>query len=171
MGIYLASHKQEALVKGDMSGVTLHLCFVHHLISTGMHYAAIAKNSPSMVSLHARHVQRFFEELANIQRGNDLDLKVQSMLFLITGFLFVGQPPLAELYVWKVCKMLDAAGMRFIPRYGHLPPYSDEFHEKSTVLSQLIWAENYLFLTCGGKKPIFTTRIEEEFRIELPVSS
>jgi hypothetical protein len=60
--------------------------------------------------------------------------------------------------------------MRFIPKYEHPPPYSDEIHEKSTVLSQIIWMENLFFLTCGGERPKLTTKIEEEFRHELPVS-
>jgi len=38
---------------------------------------------------------------------------------------------LAHLYLWKTCKILNGADMRFIPKYGYPPPYSDEIHEKS----------------------------------------
>ena len=123
-----------------------------------------------MVLLHARYIQKFWEELANIQRGNNLDLKVQSMFFLTLGCTDVRLVQVARLYLWKTCKMLNGADMRFIPKYGHPPPYSDEIHEKSAVLSQIIWMENYFFFTCDGERPKLTTRIEEEFRHELPVS-
>lgn len=170
VGAYLAPRKQEALAHGDMSGVILHPFFVHKVITFGMHYSSIVQDSPPMVLLHARYIQSFWEELANIHQGNNYDLKVQSLLFLIAGCMFVRFPRLAGLYLWKTCKMVNAAGMRFIPRYGHPPVYSDEVHEKSTVLSQLIWMENYLFLTCDGERPKLTARVEEEFRSELPVS-
>jgi hypothetical protein len=170
MGAYLAPRKQEALVNGDMSGAIVHPYFVHKVASFGMHYSAIVIDSPPMVLLHARCIQSFWEELANILQGNDSNLKVQSLLFLIAGCVFVRFPRMAGFYLWKACKIMNAAGLRFIPRYGHPPPYSDEVHEKSTVLSQIIWMENYLFLTCDGAKPKLTTRIEEEFRNELPVS-
>lgn len=170
MGAYLAPRKQEALVNGDMSGVVLHPYFVHKVISFGMHHSTIVVDSPPMVLLHARYIQSFWEELVNIHQENNYDLKVQSLLFLIAGCMFVRFPRLAGLYLWKTCRMLNAAEMRFIPKYGHPPPFSDEVHEKSTVLSQLIWMENYLFLTCYGERPKLTARIEEEFRNELPVS-
>ena len=170
MGAYLAPRKQEALVNGDMSGTVLHPFFLHKVITFGMHYSSLVEDSPPMILLHARYIQSFWEELANIHQGNNYDLKVQSLLFLIAGCIFVRLPRLAGLYLWKTCQMLNAAEMRFIPKYGHPPPYSEEVHEKSTVLSQLIWMESYLYLTCYGDRPKMTTRIEEEFRNDLPVS-
>jgi hypothetical protein len=169
-GAYLAPRKQEALANGDTSNPILHPYFFHKVISFGMHYSTIVEDSPPMVLLHARHIQGFWEELANIHQGNNYDLKVQSMVFLIAGCMFVRFPRLAGFYLWKACKMANAAEMRFVPKYGHPPEYSDEVHEKSTVLSQLIWMESYLFLTCDGAKPKLTARIEEEFRNQLPVS-
>ena len=52
-----------------------------------------------------------------------------------------------SLYLWKTCKIPNGADMGFIPKYGHPPPYWDVIHEKPTVLPQIIWMENYLFLT------------------------
>ena len=169
MGAYLAPHKQEALANGDMSGAVLHPYFLHKVISLGMHFSAIVEDSPPMILLHARYIQSFWEELADIHQGNNYDLKVQSLIFLIAGCIFVRFPRVAGMYLWKACKMINSAEMRFIPKYGHPPPYSDEVHEKSTVLSQFIWVENYLFLTCDGTMPGMTARIEEEFKNELPV--
>ena len=54
---------------------------------------------------------------------------------------------LAHLYLWKTWKIPNGADMGFIPKYGHPPPYSDVIHEKSTVLPQIVWMENYFFLT------------------------
>jgi len=41
--------------------------------------------------------------------------------------------------------ILNGADMRFIPKYGHPSPYSDEIHEKSTALSQIIWMKSFFF--------------------------
>ncbi|KAF9783456.1 hypothetical protein BJ322DRAFT_153418 [Thelephora terrestris] len=169
MGTYLSPRKQEALLNGDMSGVILHPYFLHKVITFGMHHSSIVKeSSPPMVLLHARYIQSFWEKLADISQGNDCDLKVQALLFLVAGCLFVRQSRVGALYLWKACGVVNAGEMRFVPRYGHPPPYSDEVHERSTVLSQLIWMENYLFLACDGARPKLTKRIEEEFRNELP---
>lgn len=170
MGFHFTPLRQQALVNGDMSNVVVHRFFVYKFLSLGMHYSAILKHTPPMVLLHASYIQKFWEELAIIQRGEDLDLKVQATFFLASACISVRFVQLASLYLWKACKILNEADMRFIPKYGHPPPFSDEIHEQSTVLSQLIWMENYLFLTCGGGRPKSTTRIEMEFRDELPVS-
>jgi len=170
MGIYFTPVKQGALANGDVSNAVLHPFFVYKVQALGMHYSVILEHSPPMVLLQARYVQKFWEELANIQQGNNLGLKVQSMFFLTSGCILVRLIQVAHLYLWKTCKMLDGGDMRFIPKYGHPPEFSDEVHEKSTVLSQIIWMENYMFLTLGGERPKLTTRIEEEFRNELPVS-
>ena len=170
MGVHFTPLRQQALVNGDMSNVVLHRFFVYKFLSLGMHYSAILNGAPPMVLLHASYIQKFWEELAAIQQGEDLDLKVQAMFFMTSACLFVRLVRLANLYLWKACKVLNGADMRFVPKYGHPPPFSDEIHERSTVLSQLIWMENYLFLTCDGGKPELTMRIEMEFRNDLPVS-
>ncbi|KAF9643500.1 hypothetical protein BDM02DRAFT_3123338 [Thelephora ganbajun] len=169
MGIQFTPQRQEALVNGDTSGTLIHPFFVYKILSLGIHHFTILENSPPMVLLHARYIQKFWEELVNIQQGNDHDLKIQSMLFLTSGCILARLVRSAHLCLWKTCKMLHDADMRFIPKYGDPPPYSDEVHEKSTVLSQILWMENYLFLTCDGARPTLTMRIEEEFRNELPV--
>ena len=171
MGIYFTPQRQEALANGDLSGAVLHPFFVRKIMSFGMHYATILEASPPMVLFHARCIQKFWEELADIQKGDDLYLKVQSLLLITSGAVIVRLIELGRLYLWKMCKVLNEGDMRFVPKYGHPPPYSDEVHEKSTVLSQIIWMENYFFLTCDGERPRLTTRIEKEFRNELPVSS
>jgi hypothetical protein len=170
MGIYFTLPRQQALVNGDMSNAVLHPFFVYKVLSHGMHNCATLEDAPPMVLLQAKYIQRFWEELANIQQGNDPYLKVQSMFFLTSGCILVRLVQLAHLYLWKACKVLNGADMGFLPKYGHPPECSDEVYEKSTVLSQIIWMENYLFLTCDGGRPKLTTRIEEEFRNVLPVS-
>ena len=170
MGIHLAPLRQAALVNGDTSNVVLHPFFVYKASSLGMHHSTILEDSPPMALHLARYIQKFWEELANIQRGNNLNLKIQTMFFLTSSCIFVRLVHLAHLYLWKTCKILNGADIRFTPKYGHPPPYSDEVHERSTVLSQIIWMENYLFLTCNEERPKRTTRIEEEFRNVLPVS-
>ena len=170
MGIHLTPLRQAALVNGDMSNAVLHPFFVYKALSLGVHHSTILEDSPPIALLLARYIQKFWEELACINRGNDLDLKVQAMFFLTSACFSVRLVHVAHLYLWKTCKIINGVDLRFTPKYGHPPPYSDEVHEKSTVLSQVIWMENYLFLTCNGEKPKLTTRIEEEFRSVLPVS-
>lgn len=170
MGFHFSPLRQQALVNGDMSNVVLHRFFMYKFLSLGMHHSTILKSSPPMFLLHARYIQRFWEELAAIQQGEDFDLKVQAMLFLTSACIFVRLVQVASLYLWKTCKILNGADIRFMPKYGHPPPLSDEIHERSTVLSQIIWMENYLFLACDGERPKLTTRIEIEFRNDLPVS-
>ena len=72
-------------------------------------------------------------------------------------------------YIQKACEAINTAGLRFIPTHGQPPEFSERLHERFSVLSQIIYFENYLFLACGGAEPTMTARIEEEFRYQLPV--
>lgn len=69
----------------------------------------------------------------------------------------------------KSCEAVDTAGLQFVPTYGRPPVFSEALHEKLSVLSQIIYFENFLFLTAGGTEPMKTARIEKEFRYQLPV--
>lgn len=125
--------------------------------------------TPSAPEFQAKISQFAWEELAKIQQGNDDFLKVQAMLSVSSCCIVFRWVGYARQYIQKTCRIIDSARLRFIPTYGHPPEYSEEVRQRSTVLSQAIYFENYLFLACGGSEPKLTARIEREFRRELQV--
>lgn len=154
---------------GDTSGTVLNPFFIFAAQSMGMHLCEGMDNLPAMVPLQARHVQRSLELLAEILAGRDLELKAQVALWVAAGSLIMRLTDLTQPYIERACEAVNAAGLRFIPTYGRPPEYTEDLHEKLSVLSQIIYFENYLFLTCGGAEPTMTARIEEEFTCRLQV--
>ena len=169
LGIRFSPQKQQALVDGDTSGAVLNPFFVLAAQSLGMHLCEGMDNSPAMVRLQARHVQSSLELLAEILGGRDLELKAQVALWVAAGSLIMRLSDLTYPYIERACEAVNSAGLQFIPTYGRPPEYTESLHEKLSVLSQIIYFENYLFLTCGGANPTMTARIEEEFRCRLQV--
>ena len=125
--------------------------------------------TPAAFDLQAKYSQLAWEELAEIQKGNDDFLKAQAMLSISSCCIVFRWVGFARQYVQKTCRVIDSARLCFIPKYGQPPEYSEEVRQRSTVLSQAIYLENYLFLACGGPEPKFTARIEKEYRQELQV--
>lgn len=154
---------------GDTSGATLDPFFIFAAQALGMHLCKGMDNSPAMIRLQARHVQRSLELLAEVLRGSDLELKAQVALWVVAGSLIMRLSSLTHPYIGKACEAVNAAGLQFIPTYGRPPEFTEGLHEKFSILSQVIYFENYSFLTCGGATPTMTARIEEEFRCRLQV--
>lgn len=125
--------------------------------------------TPAAPELQAKYSQFAWEELVEIQRGSDDYLKVQAMLSISSCCIVFRWVDYARQYVQKTCRIIDSAGLCFIPTYGKLPEYSEEVRRRSTALSQAIYFENYLFLACGGSEPKLTAGIEREYRHELQV--
>ena len=134
-----------------------------------MHLCEGVDTLPAMIRLQARHIQRSLELLADILGGRDLELKAQVALWVAAGSLIMRLSDFTHPYIERACTAVDAAGLQFIPTYGQPPEYSEDLHEKLSVLSQIIYFENFLFLTCGGAEPRMTARIEKEFRHRLQV--
>ena len=126
-------------------------------------------DSPAMIRLQAKHLQRALEILAEISRGHDLELRVQVALWVTAGSFIVPFKNLAPQYIQKTCEAIDTAGLRFIPTYGRPPEFCEDLQEKLSLLSQAVYFENFIFLTCGGAEPTMTARIEKEFRDQLQV--
>lgn len=134
-----------------------------------MHFCEGMDNSPTMVHLQARHMQATLESLADIFKGQDWELRAEIALWVIAGSIVLSADALSLLYVQRGCEAIEAARLQFIPTYGRPPEFSEALHEKLSVLSQIIYFENFLFLTCGGAEPTMTTEIEMEFRHRLQV--
>jgi len=171
LGIYLTREKQEALLNGDTSNTVIHSIFVHQACSYGMYFDQDSVHTPAALRFQARYSQLAWEELAKIQKGNDDYLKAQAMLSISSCCIVFRWIDFARQYIRKACHSANAAGLQFIPKYGKPPEYSEQVRERSAVLSQVIYFENYLFLVYGGPEPSLTARIEREFRHELQVGN
>ena len=77
---------------------------------------------------------------------------------------------MARSFLTTGCGAVNAANLQFIPTFGCPPELAEEVQESLTVLSQLVYLENYLFLTIDRMKSKMTTRLEKEFQRELQVS-
>ena len=171
LGIHLTREKQEALLKGDTSNTVIHPIFVHQACSYGMFFAQDLANIPTALRSQARYAQLAWEELAKIQKGDDDYLKAQAMLSIGSCCIVFRWIDFARQYIQKACRAANMASLQFIPKYGQPPEYSEQVRERSAVLSQVIYFENYLFLAYGGPEPSMTARIEKEFRHELQVGN
>lgn len=134
-----------------------------------MYFCEGMANSPAMVRLHAKHVQMTLECLVEIFEGHDWELRAQAALWVTSASITLLLDNHALLYMQRSCEAVNTAGLRFIPTYGRPPEFSEELHEKLSVLSQIIYFENFLFLTHSGGEPTMATGIEGQFRYQLPV--
>ena len=171
MGIRFTPEKQRALSGGDTSGTVIHPFFIYAAQSIGTHLCEGVDRSPAVIKLHARYVQTSLELLAEISEGRDWELKAQVMLWVASGSIVMRLGNLTASYIEKSCDAIDAGGLQLVPTYGRPPAYSEDLHEKLSALSQIIYFENFIFLTCGGPEPVRTARIEREFRQQLQVSA
>ena len=166
-GMHLTGPKQEAIMCADTSNIVVHQFFVHATAGLGMHFHANTTNSPEMVRLHAKHGQLAWEQIAEISKGNDANLKAQAFLQIATASLYGRWFEFSRQYLTKACIALNAAKLQFIPTAGSPPGITDDVLERLAVLSQNIYFENYMFLAVDGQEPKMTVRIEKEFRHEI----
>jgi len=136
-----------------------------------MPYCIRIEDTFAMARLLAMRSQLCWERLAEIVKGNDEKLKVQTTLIVATTYIYVRLVQSAVLYIQKTCDFINEGKMQFVPTYGRPPEFSEGLHETLIALSQTIYWANYLFLMCGGPEPHATSRLEKEFRQELPVSN
>ena len=169
LGIHLTSLKEDAIMRGDISGNAVNPFFVHFSSAIGMHLRAGVGDSPAMVHLHARHSQRALEHMSEADKSDDAGLKVQMLLCVSSACIFQRWFQLARIFLTKACSVLDAADLRFIPVFGRPPELTEEVQERLAVLSQIMYMENYLSLAIDRTPPTMTARIEKEFRHELQV--
>jgi hypothetical protein len=169
LGIKLTSERQQAVLHGDVSGTVINSFFIYAAQSLGMYFCDGISDSPTMVQLHAKHLQDALERLAEIFEGHDWELRAQAALWAITSSIMLSLDSFAFLYMEKGCDAINSGELGFISTHGRLPAFSEVLHEKFSVLSQIIYFENFLFLACDGAEPTMTTRIENEFRCRLAV--
>ncbi|KAF9645625.1 hypothetical protein BDM02DRAFT_491555 [Thelephora ganbajun] len=169
LAVRFTSEKQQALLRGDTSGTIIHPFFISAAHSLGMHFCEGMANVPAMVRLQAKYVQESLELLTEIHKGSDWELRAQVAIWITAGSVIMRLGYLTSLYVKRSCEAVDMARLQFVPTYGRPPAFSEDLHERLSLLTQAIYFENFLFLTCGGPEPSMTTRIEKEFRHKLQV--
>jgi len=169
LGVHFGPEKREALIRGDISNAVVNRYFVYSFQAIGMHLSGDPDESPAMVRLRAVYGQKAWESLIEIYRTDSQKLKAQGLLFFVHSLILMGFPAGAQLYLLKVCELINAGNLQFLPVYGHPPELSDQVREDAAVLSQAVYLENYFYLVLGGPEPMRTARIEEEFRQDFQV--
>ena len=157
------------MLRGDASGAVIHPFFIHSTQTLGMYFCEGMDDSSAMNRLHAKHAHMCTESLMDILEKRDWELMAQTAVWVMAGYIILQLSETVHLYIRKCCEAVNTGGLQFIPTYGKPPGLSGELHEKLLVLSQLIYFENFLFLTCGGAEPRISARIEKEFRHKLQV--
>ena len=135
----------------------------------GMYFCEGMDDSPAMVRLHAKHTEMSFKVLVDIFKIRDWELMARATVWIMAGFVLLRLGDGTRAYIRKCCEALNTEKLQFIPTCGQPPEFSEDLHEKFSVLSQIIYFENFLFLVCGGAKPTMTAGIENEFRHQLRV--
>jgi len=169
LGIYFGPEKQDALFRGDTSNAVVNRYFVYGFWLAGAYLCGALDESPAIVRQLARYLQKAWEALIGIYRGDNQRLAAQGLLLFIHSLIVVSSPSSVQFYLPKLYELIGDGNLRFLPVYGRHPELSDRVREDAAVLSQAIYLENYFYLALGGPAPAKTTKIELEFRRDLQV--
>ena len=170
MGLRLRGDKQEAIMRGDLCGTVVHPFFVHQAHALGMHYCAALPDGKTAIIMQARYAQLTWESMADISKNQDRFLFLEAMFALASSCVFLRWLDITQTYLLKAIHLTEECHIRFVPEDSPAPAFSGEVHEHIAQLSQLIYLENFLFLTRNGVEPKATSRLEKEFRTELEVT-
>ena len=171
MGLRLSGDKQEAIMRGDLCGSVVHPFFVHHAHALGMHYCAGLPDGKTAIVMQARYAQLTWESMAEISNDHGGFLLLEAMFALASSCVFLRWLNITQTYLLKAIHIANEFHISFVPGDGPVPAFSGDVHEHIAQLSQLIYLENFLFLTGNGVEPQATSRLEKEFRTELEVTN
>lgn len=169
MGLRLRGDKQEAIMRGDLCGTVVHPFFVHIAHALGMHYCKTLPDGKTAIIIQARYAQLTWESMANISRERDRFLLLEAMFALASSCIFLRWLDITQAYLLKAIHIANECRISFVPKDSPVPVFSGDVHEQIAQLSQLIYLENFLFLTRNCAEPRATARLEKEFRTELEV--
>ena len=169
MGLRLRSDKQEAIMRGDLCGMVVHPFFVHQAHALGMHYCATLPDGKTAIIMQARYAQLTWESMADISEDQDHFLLLEAMFALASSCMLLRWLGITQTYLFKAIRIANEHRITFVPENDPAPAFSGDVHEHIVQLSQLIYFENFLFLTRNGVEPKATSRLEKEFRTELEV--
>ena len=171
LGLYFTRDKQEAILRGDLSNAVVDQHFVYGLRVVGVHICGVPERGPAVIHMQARYVQTAWESFLQLSKTNQERTKAQALVLAVHASIMVGFKASAQLHLLQACNIVEKARLCFLPEYGPPPQLSDQVREAASVLSQLIYLENYLYLTMGGSVPVKTARIERDFRSDLQVGA
>lgn len=169
MGLRLRGDKQEAIMRGELCGTVVHPFFVHLAHALGMHYCKTLPDGKTAIIIQARYAQLTWESMAEISKEQDRFLLLEAMFALASACVFLRWLDITQDYLLKAIHVANEYRISFVPKDGPIPVFSGDVHEHIAQLSQLIYLENFLFLTRNGVEPQATSRLENEFRTELEV--
>ena len=169
IGAYFTEEKKQALLHGDISNTVVDRHFVYGLQVLGVNACGKPEQSPAMIRLQARYLQRTWETFIQLQETNQHRAKAQALMFATYAATVAGFKMMGQLYLMKACKIIEREKCRFLPVYGPPPVLSEQVHEDVSVLCQAIYLENYFYLTLDGPEPTKTARIKKEFKLDLQV--
>ena len=148
LGIHFAPKIQQALLDGDTSGTVIRPFFIPATHSLGKHFCEWMADSFTMVTLHARYVQEALEQLMEMlketTRRKNWNLQAQVALRVKMGSVVMRLSEVMTLYVKKSCDAVNLGSPRFIQTYGRPPEFSEDLRERLSVLTQIIYFENFL---------------------------
>ena len=79
LGLRLRSDKQEAIMRGDLSGTVVHPFFVHQAHGLGMHFCTSLPDGKTAIIMQARYAQLTWESVASISEDQDRFLLLEAM--------------------------------------------------------------------------------------------
>jgi len=169
-GAKLSRERLDGILRGDQSGTVPNRALVCGGHVLGTISSAGMDDTPAMVQFHARRVQKAWESLVELFKGNDYRASLQLAVLVAASHVYMRMPQMAILYIQKSCDFAKAGNLQFVPTCGRPPQFSEGLHETLASLSQIIYWANFLFLMRGGPEPHATAELEKEFRWELQVS-
>jgi hypothetical protein len=152
MGLRLRGDKQEAIMRGDLCGTVVHPFFVHHAHALGMHYCTTLPDGKTAIIIQARYAQLTWESMAEISKERDRFLLLEAMFALASSCVFLRWLSITQAYLLKAIHIANECRLSFVPKDGPVPAFSGDVHEHIAQLSQLIYLENFMFLTRNGTR-------------------
>ena len=171
LGLYFTKEKREALVRGDTSNLVVDRLFVYMLQAFGVHLCRVPPTAAN-IRLQANYAQIVMESLIQLNETNQEITKLQALVSAIHASILVGFMASGQLNLLMASKIIAKAKLRFLMEYEPPAELSERVLEDFSVLSQVIYLDNYFYLTSDGSVPVpvQTAGIEREFRFDLQVS-
>jgi hypothetical protein len=169
MGLRPRGEKQLAIMRGDLCGTAVHQFFVHQAHAVGMHYCATLPDGKTAIIMQARHSQLAMESMTDVYKIKNHLLLLEVTFAFASAAMLLRWIDVAQASLIKAICIANKHHMTFVPEDGPAPVFSGGIHEHVVQLSQLIYLENFLFLTRNGVQPKATSRLEREFRTKLEV--
>ena len=169
LGAHLNREELEGFLRGDYSSTSPSRGFVIWAHALGMLYSPDISPTPTMVLFFTRRVQIVWERLVDSLGSKNYWASVRTLTMVISSNILYCMLQSSLLYIQKSCDLIKAGNLRFVPKCGPPPEFSEDLHRAMVPLSQIIYWANYMFLTHRGPEPSATANLEQEFRQELAV--